>query len=299
MPNIYVNVDTLGCNPWEWDDLEVEEGCSASFYGWCQLLFLLGVYSALLLTASNMIGEGAEMLMLVPSLSGLVGSVILPVLGAVPDGAIVLFSGMGPREEVAESLGVGIGALAGSTVMLLTIPWMLSIKAGCVDLDASGEPAYKKPKGAPSEWKKLTPGNDAFLSPKAGVKIGASVRTGATMMLVTLVPFLVVQIPGSFINDPNEDVEARQEKPFAAAGCLMSFGFFVWCASGGESSTTAFLRIVVRIAPPPRARARILSRPLGIAGSSTRRPRRRAPTSTRSSPTSRTPSGSSTSRTAP
>ena len=74
------------------------------------------------------IGEGAEMLMLVPSLAGVVGSVILPVLGAVPDGAIVLFSGMGSREEVEASMPVGIGALAGSTVMLLTIPWVLSIK---------------------------------------------------------------------------------------------------------------------------------------------------------------------------
>ena len=143
------------------------------------------------------------------------GSCVLPVLGAVPDGAIVLFSGIGPQAQT--QLDVGVGALAGSTVMLLTIPWMLSIKAGCVDLDASGEPAYKKPKGAPAEWKKLTPGNDAFGSAKAGVKIGASVRTGATMMLVTLLPFLVIQIPGSVINADDENSEANDEKPFAAA----------------------------------------------------------------------------------
>lgn len=33
-----------------------------------------------------MIGDGAELLLLVPSLAGLVGSCVLPVLGAVPDG---------------------------------------------------------------------------------------------------------------------------------------------------------------------------------------------------------------------
>jgi hypothetical protein len=33
------------------------------------------------------------------------GSVVLPILGAVPDGCIVLFSGMGPN--AAEELAVG------------------------------------------------------------------------------------------------------------------------------------------------------------------------------------------------
>ena len=53
-----------------------------------------------------MIGDGAEMLMLIPSLEGIVGSIILPVLGAVPDGAIVLFSGLGP--DAQEQLNIGI-----------------------------------------------------------------------------------------------------------------------------------------------------------------------------------------------
>ncbi len=32
-------------------------------------------------------------------LAGIVGSVVLPILGAVPDGAIVLFSGLGPDAQ--------------------------------------------------------------------------------------------------------------------------------------------------------------------------------------------------------
>tara|TARA_B110000091_G_C13514003_1_gene349620 strand:+ start:259 stop:459 length:201 start_codon:yes stop_codon:yes gene_type:complete len=53
------------------------------------------------------------------------GSVVLPVLGAIPDGMIVLFSGLGP--DAAEQLSVGVGALAGSTIMLLTIPWYVIV----------------------------------------------------------------------------------------------------------------------------------------------------------------------------
>jgi len=69
---------------------------------------------------------------LVPSLAGIVGSIVLPVLGAVPDGCIVLFSGIG--EDAQENLSVGIGSLAGSTIMLLTVPWFLSIVGGRVNV---------------------------------------------------------------------------------------------------------------------------------------------------------------------
>jgi hypothetical protein len=37
-----------------------------------------------------------------------------------------------------------VGALAGSTIMLLTIPWFLSIVGGRVHIDpTNGEPVYK------------------------------------------------------------------------------------------------------------------------------------------------------------
>ena len=104
----------------------------SGFYGAFQLTFFLVVYGAILFKASNFISEGSELLLLVPSVSGLVGSVVLPVLGAVPDGAIVLFSGLGDNAQ--EELSVGVGALAGSTIMLLTVPWFLSIVAGRVDI---------------------------------------------------------------------------------------------------------------------------------------------------------------------
>jgi hypothetical protein len=48
----------------------------------------------------------------------------------VPDGAIVLFAGMAPANVVQKQLAVGVGTLAGSTIMLLTLPWFLSILAG-------------------------------------------------------------------------------------------------------------------------------------------------------------------------
>jgi len=125
----------------ELGDLFVEVGdLPPGFSGFCQLLFLGGTYGMVLMYAADMIGNGSELLLLVPSMKDIVGSVVLPVLGAVPDGCIVLFSGLGP--DAQEQLTVGVGALAGSTVMLLTLPWYLSILAGRVNL-INGVPDYK------------------------------------------------------------------------------------------------------------------------------------------------------------
>jgi hypothetical protein len=68
-------------------------------YGLVQLLFLGSIYAYMLMYSSNMISDGSELLLLVPAWEGLVGSVVLPILGAVPDGCIVLFSGMGPDAQ--------------------------------------------------------------------------------------------------------------------------------------------------------------------------------------------------------
>lgn len=49
--------------------------------GFIQILFLLVAYGYILMQASNLISDGSELLLLVPSLAGVVGSVVLPVLG--------------------------------------------------------------------------------------------------------------------------------------------------------------------------------------------------------------------------
>ncbi len=57
--------------------------------GMMQLLFLMFVYGYVLLTASKLIADGSEMLMLILN-PGVIGGLVLPVMGAVPDGAMVL-----------------------------------------------------------------------------------------------------------------------------------------------------------------------------------------------------------------
>lgn len=64
-------------------------------------------YAYFLKLGSTLISEGSELLLLVPSLAGIVGTCVLPVLGAVPDGAIVLFSGLGDDAQAQLNIGVG------------------------------------------------------------------------------------------------------------------------------------------------------------------------------------------------
>lgn len=73
---------------------------------------------------------------------------ILPFLGGVPDGMMVLFSGLGKSTDDAQnSLKVGIGALSGSTILALSFAYGCMIIKGRVDLDTNGNALYdNKPK---------------------------------------------------------------------------------------------------------------------------------------------------------
>lgn len=163
------------------------------------LLWLFASYGYVLYYASNLIGEGSELLLLVPSMAGLVGGVVLPVLGAVPDGAIILFSGLGSIEEAQETLSVGVGALAGSTIMLLTIPFAISIYAGRVDI-VNGNPHYK---GKPKVKAKASLTDDLN---HTGVAISDAVKHGGVVMAVTTIPYFLIQIPAMFLHGPAQEV---------------------------------------------------------------------------------------------
>lgn len=75
-------------------------------YGDIQVVFLLLVYAYILYTAANLISDGSEMLEWIGALRKLVGPIILPILGAIPDGAMVLFSGLGDNAQSQVSVGV-------------------------------------------------------------------------------------------------------------------------------------------------------------------------------------------------
>lgn len=203
-----------------------------------QLVFLVCIYGYFLFQASNLISDACDLLLLVPALSSVVGSILLPVLGAVPDGMMVAFSCIGP--DAQEQVSVGMGALAGSTIMLLTLPWFAAMVSGRVNMDAKGILRYRKPLGADETWEKLDP--PKYISPcYTGVGYLPEVRTSAKFMLVTAGSYLIIQLPSSWtkgsylggdhspMNKLNSEVE--DEHLPALAGfvvCWTCFLYYLW-----------------------------------------------------------------------
>eukprot|EP00811_Abedinium_folium_P027990 NODE_4295_length_1908_cov_27.651881.p1 GENE.NODE_4295_length_1908_cov_27.651881~~NODE_4295_length_1908_cov_27.651881.p1 ORF type:complete len:556 (+),score=164.06 NODE_4295_length_1908_cov_27.651881:203-1669(+) len=141
---------------------------------------------------------------------------------------MVLCSGLGP--DAQETLATGIGALAGSTIMLLTLPWLLAVWTGRVNIEG-GKPTYKKPDNAPENWDKLMPPGHANIF-TTGVAIGSAVKANAKIMLITSVTFLVIQFPAiSVDNNKPEKIPAKAEvayeNPFAWIGLVMCILFFI------------------------------------------------------------------------
>ncbi|KAL3902278.1 MAG: hypothetical protein SGILL_010878, partial [Bacillariaceae sp.] len=131
---------------------------------------------------------------------------------------IILFSGLGSIEVAQESLSVGIGALAGSTIMLLTVPWSLSVFAGRVDILDGNKPNYtKRPK--------LTEG--APLS-KTGVAVTDKIRHGGVIMAITTIPYFLIQVPASFLHGPAEEVAAGEHWYALGAFLVCLVGLFFY-----------------------------------------------------------------------
>jgi len=180
-------------------------------YGVFQLLFLAAVYSFVLYKASKLIAGGSELLLLVLN-PGFVGGFLLPVLGAVPDGAIVLFSGLGDIKTAQSQLSVGVGTLAGSTIMLLTLPWAACIFLGRVDLTADGKAA------AYGQRPKLTQG---WSLTRTGVQTSPDVTWNSVIMIITAISYLVVQVPAW------GGAGAGSVSKAALAGCIISLALFL------------------------------------------------------------------------
>lgn len=122
---------------------------------------------------------------------------------------------MGDIEQAQESLSVGIGALAGSTIMLLTIPWGLSVIAGSVPIktvDGKRKAIYKK-------GTKQLDGDRS----KTGVAISEQIQKGSYIMILTTIPYFVIQVPAFFI----EGNLAVGERHWALLGFIICICGFV------------------------------------------------------------------------
>ncbi|KAL6529686.1 hypothetical protein OROGR_015309 [Orobanche gracilis] len=145
-------------------------------------LFLILAYGYLMFLAATYLSAGSELLLEILG-PGLIGGLFLPVLGALPDAMLILVSGLSGSTEVAQSqVSVGMGLLAGSTVMLLTVIWGTCILVGKCDIENNVAIDSRDTKG--------------FISfTGSGVTTDIWTSYAGIIMAVSVIPFMVVQLP--------------------------------------------------------------------------------------------------------
>eukprot|EP00850_Spirogloea_muscicola_P002842 SM000011S19020 [mRNA] locus=s11:414121:418397:+ [translate_table: standard] len=146
-------------------------------------IFLMFAYGFLLLVAAKLISDGSELLLQVLN-PGLIGGLLLPILGAFPDSLLIAVSGLGgSKEEAQDQVLVGMGVLAGSTIMILALAFGGSLLFGRCDLSG--------PNGTAQD-RTLTRG---WSLTGTGITVDAQTRWGAWIMIITILPYIVAQIP--------------------------------------------------------------------------------------------------------
>ncbi len=198
------------------------------------------------MTASQYLADGCELLLDVYG-PGVVGGILIPILGAVPDGMMIFMSGSRGTNtaEIQEQLAVGVGTLVGSTIMLTTVPWAVGIylsrrKLGGIDGRAlSREKKVEREifNRVTGETKKKTITVKVPVVPKSfsWTKVGATALSttpkGAIAMMLTASLYLIIQLPAIFFGGES-DHGAKKENTFAAVGFFLTllcfFMYLYW-----------------------------------------------------------------------
>lgn len=197
------------CAPWA-SCLDNYFPCSETVVG---NLLLMAVYGYILAKGSKILADGSELLMEILN-PGFIGGFLLPVLGALPDSAIIFVSGLGGDPElVKEEISVGMGTLAGSTVMLLTVAWAGSVFVGRCNLGRDGK-AIDKTLTRSHRWS-LT---------ETGVTCEDDLKINSRIMMVTALAYWLIQgIAFKHVSANTDDTTSqREEAPFALATVVVA-----------------------------------------------------------------------------
>ncbi|XP_024183971.1 sodium/calcium exchanger NCL isoform X2 [Rosa chinensis] len=147
-------------------------------------IFLIIVYGYLMFLSAKLLSAGSEILLQILG-PGIIGGLFLPLLSAVPDATIILASGLSGDTATAQSqVSVGMGLLAGSNVMLLTILWGTCLLVGKCDLENSVAVDEKDTK--------------RFSLTGSGVSTDIWTSYAAWIMVISIIPFVIVQLPQVF-----------------------------------------------------------------------------------------------------
>ncbi|KAJ0101037.1 hypothetical protein Patl1_04780 [Pistacia atlantica] len=144
-------------------------------------LFFIVVYGYLIFMAAKYLTNGSELLELLGP--GILGNIVLPKLGGLPSAMLILVSGLSERKEIAQGqISIGMGLLAGSSILLTTLVWGSCVVIGKCDID----------KG--SKTRNGCQNKKGFSLTEIGVTTHIWTCYAARVMVISVIPFIVVQI---------------------------------------------------------------------------------------------------------
>ncbi|XP_050370542.1 sodium/calcium exchanger NCL-like [Argentina anserina] len=160
--------------------------CSDSIYGH---VFLMAVYEYLLFQGESYLAAGGKQIFKILG-PGVFGASAFHILGALPESLLLLASGFFNTKEIAEDyVYTGVGLLAGTSIMLLTVLWGTCVIVGrqhftsCNDTNSSTALSWAR-----------TP---ALLT-NCGITIDLETSVLARIMIFSVIPFLIMQIANIF-----------------------------------------------------------------------------------------------------
>ncbi|KAE8795698.1 hypothetical protein D1007_29413 [Hordeum vulgare] len=153
--------------------------CTTTVFG---NMFLVLTYGFLMFKAATFLSAGSELLLEIMG-PGLVGGLLLPILGALPDALLVLVSGLSGTKETAQSqVLIGMGLLAGSTIFLLTLLWGTCVVVGKCDVGENGVAIDSTD-------------TKGFSLTGSGITTDVQTSYAARIMAISVIPFVIAQLP--------------------------------------------------------------------------------------------------------
>ncbi|KAF7140596.1 hypothetical protein RHSIM_Rhsim06G0204300 [Rhododendron simsii] len=181
-------------------------------------LFLIVVYEYLLFHGESYVASGGERIFKILG-PGIFGASAFQVIGSLPEALILLASGLlNSKETAQEYVYTGVGLLAGSTILLLTVLWGTCVIVASTNFsnDQNSDPSVNSSPGHNPFWR--------FLSFLTDYGITADVETSymARIMLISVIPLIIIQIPTVF------HFSSSGERIIIIITLVISVSFLLW-----------------------------------------------------------------------
>ncbi|KAG4987103.1 hypothetical protein GLYMA_12G227800v4 [Glycine max] len=151
-------------------------------------LFLILVYEYLLFHGESYLAAGGEQIFKILG-PGVFGASAFDILGALPESLILVVTGLSSDKESAqEYASTGVGLLAGSSIMLLTVVWGTCVFIGRQKL--KNDSNYGGTNSSSGGIKESLTGY--------GITMDVDTRKMARIMVFSVIPLLIMQIPSIF-----------------------------------------------------------------------------------------------------